>query len=123
MKIAITGFRDRLLMIGIALLLCVFLVGSFFFADEYHINENWLLFAWVSFMAIAIFARAFRGHLRRPRMVPFLTVLTVVHGIVCFALINWQVPILYWLPIFIVEFSLGAWAAYRFFGVIPSGDI
>jgi len=120
---AITRVRDRLLMIGIALLVCVFGVGSFFFADEYHINDNWLLFAWVSFLAIAIFARAFRAHLKQPFMMPFLAGLTVVHGLICLGLIKWKVPLLYWLPVLIVEFSLSAWAAYRFFGVIPSGDI
>ena len=31
----------------------------------------------------------------------------------------WGVPFVSWFPIFIVELSVGAWAAYRFFGVIP----
>lgn len=117
------GVRDRLLMIGIALLLCLFGVGSFFLADEYHINDRWLFFAWGSFLVIPVFARAFRGHLKQPFMVPFLGGLTIVHGLVCIGLIKWQVPLVYWFPVFIVEASIGAWAAYRFFGIIPSGDI
>lgn len=123
MKIAITGVRDRLLMIGIALLVCVLGVGSFFFADEYHVNDNWLFVAWMSFVGIAMFARAFRAHLKKPFMMPFLAVLTLVHALVCIGLIIWKVSLLYWFPVFIVEASLGAWAAYRLFGVIPSGDI
>lgn len=117
------GVRDRLLMIGAALLLCVLGVGSFSFAGEYHINDTWLFFAWGSFLIIPVFGRAFRGHLKRPSMVPFLGGLTIVHGLVCIGLIKWQIPLVYWIPVFIVEASIGAWAAYHFFGIIPSGDI
>jgi len=123
MKIAITGVRDGLLVVGLALLLCFLGVGSFFLADEYHISEVWVAFAWGSFLAVPAFLRAFRGHLRQPFIVPFLAGLAVVHGLVFMSLIKWRVPFLYWFPIFIVELSVGAWAAYRFFGVIPSGDI
>jgi hypothetical protein len=120
---ATAGFRDRLLMIGIAVLVCLFGVGSFYFADEHHVNDSLLFFAWASFLAIAVFARAFRKYLKRRFMIPFLGGLTIVHGLVCMGLIEWRVPLVYWFPVFIVELSIGAWAAYRFFGVIPSGDI
>ena len=123
MKIAIAGVRDGLAVLGLALLLCFLGVSSFFFADEYHINDRWLFFAWGSFLIIPVFARAFRGHFKRPFMVPFLGGLTIVHGLVCIGLIKWQVPFVYWFPVFIVELSLGARAAYRVFGIIPSGDI
>jgi hypothetical protein len=120
---AITGVRDGLLVIALAALLCLLGVGSFYFADQYHIKEVWLFFAWGSFATIPAFLRAFRGHLKRPFVMPFLAVLAIVHGLVCISLIKWRVPFIYWFPIFIVELSVGAWAAYRFFRIIPSGDI
>ena len=83
----------------------------------------WVFFAWGSFATMPAFLRAFRGHLKRPFMTLFLAGLAIVHGLVFMSLIKWRVPIVYWFPIFIVELSVGAWAAYRFFGVIPSGDI
>ena len=123
MRIAITGVRDGLIVIGLAVFLCLFLLGAFAVADTYHINVLWVCFAWSSVLAVPAFLRAFRGHLKRPHMIPFLTILVLVHGIVFVSLIKWQVPAVYWFPIFIVELSLGAWASYRFFGIIPSGDI
>ena len=123
MRVAITGVRDGLIAISLALLLCLFLVGAFIVADMYHINVLWVCFAWSSVLAIPAFLRAFRGHLKRPFMIPFLAGLTIIHSIVFVSLIKWQVPVVYWLPIFMAELSLGAWASYRFFQIIPSGDI
>ena len=122
MRIAITGVRDGLAVIGWGLLLCFLGVGSFYYANEYHIDELWAFFAWSSVLAIPAFLRAFRGHLKRPFMIRFLAVLVIVHGIVCVSVMKWHIPLVYWWPIFIVELSLGAWASYRFFGIIPSGD-
>jgi hypothetical protein len=42
MKIAITGVRDGVLVLGLALLLCFLGVSSFSLADEHHINELWV---------------------------------------------------------------------------------
>lgn len=120
---AITGVRDGLLVIGLALLLCLIGIGSFYFADQYHVNGLWVFFAWSSFAMIPLFLRAFRGHLKRPFLSPFLAGLAIAHGLLSISLIKWQVPVAYWFPIFIVELSAGAWAAYRFFEIIPSGDI
>lgn len=123
MRIAITGVRDGLMVIALALLLCLFLLGAFVIADQYHINVLWVCVAWSSILAIPAFMRAFRGHLKRPFLIQFLAILVIVHAIVCLSLIKWHVPLVDWIPIFIVELSLGAWASYRFFGIIPSGDI
>jgi hypothetical protein len=123
MKIAITGIRDGLLVLGLALLLCVFLVGAFTVADKYHINVLWVAFAWASFLMIPALLRAFRGHLKQRFIIPFLAVLVIVHGLVFAGLITGQVSLVYWFPTFVVELSRGAWAAYRLFGIIPSGDI
>lgn len=123
MRTPIRRVRDRLLLIGSALLVCVLGVGSFYFAGEYHINSLWVFFAVSSIGVIPALLRAFRGHLRRPFVIPFLTVLAIVHGLVFVCLMKWQMSVVYWFPIFIVELSAGAWAAYRFFGIIPSGDI
>jgi hypothetical protein len=103
--------------------MCLGIVGTFAIADAYHINTLWAFFALNSFGMIPAFLRAFRGHLNRPFMFPFLALLAVIHGLVFMGLIKWQVSVVYWFPIFIVELSLGAWAAYRFYGIIPSGDI
>jgi len=78
MRIAITGVRDGLIMIGLALLLCLFLLGAFIVADKYHINVLWVCFAWSSVLAIPAFLRAVRGHLKRPIMIPFLVGLNLV---------------------------------------------
>jgi hypothetical protein len=123
MRIAITGVRDGLLVVGLALVLCFLGVSSFSLADEYHINKLWVAFAWSSFLMIPFFLRAFRGHLKRRFIFPFLALLAIIHGLVFAGLMKWQVSLVYWFPIFAVELSLGAWAAYRFFGIIPSGDV
>ena len=121
--IAITRVRDGLLVIGLALPLCFIGVGSFYFADQHHINGLWVFFAWGSFAMVPAFLRAFRGHLKRPLLIPFLGGLAIVHGLIFICLIKWSIPLVYWFPIFIAELSAGAWASYRFFGIIPSGDI
>lgn len=123
MKIAITGIRDGLVLIGWALLVCLLIVGTFALADEYHIKTVWAFFALNSFAMIPLFLRAFRGHLKRPFMIPFLVGLAIVHGLVFIGLLKYRIPFIYWFPVFIVELSIGAWASYRFFRVIPSGDI
>jgi preprotein translocase subunit SecY len=119
----ITGVRDGLLVLGLGLLVCFLGVSSFVLAQDYHISEIWLSFAWGSFGAVPAFLRAFRGHLNRPFMLPFLAVLAIIHGVIFMGLMKWRVPLLYWSPTFAVELSLGAWAAYRFYGIIPRGDI
>jgi hypothetical protein len=119
----ITGVRDGLLLLSLALLLCLVLVGTIALADAYHISRIWAAFALNSFGMIPLFLRAFRGHLNRPSMTPFLGVLAAIHGSVFVGVLKWRIPVLYWFPIFGVELSLGAWAAYRFYGVIPRGDI
>jgi hypothetical protein len=123
MRVAITGVREGLLVIGVALLVCLLGVGSFYFAGEYHINTLWVFFGLATFGMIPLLLRAFRGHLRRRGLIPFFAALAIVNGLVFVALIKWHVPFVYWFPIFIVELSLGAWAAHRLFGIIPSGDI
>ena len=123
MRMVITGVRDGLLVLGLALLLCLFGFASFYFADEYHVDKVWAFFGWNSVLMIPAFLRAFRGHLKRPFLIPFLGGLGVAHGLVVISLMKWAVSYVYWIPIFLVELSIGAWAAYRFFGIIPSGDI
>jgi len=119
----ITGVREGLSVIGLALLLCLVGVSSFYLADQYHISALWVFFAWGSFAMIPAFLRAFRAHLKRPFLIPFLVGLAVVHGLIFIGLIKWRISPVYWFLIFIVELSAGAWAAYRLFGIIPSGDI
>src|SRR5690349_21487118 len=121
MKMRITGVRDGLLVLGLALVLVVLGLIAFNLADKHHVNERLQFVAWCSIVIVAVFLRAFRGHLKRPFMIPFLIVLTIIHGIVCVSLVKWEVPGVYWIPIFIVEISLGAWASYRIFGITPSG--
>src|SRR5258708_13244120 len=97
-------------MMGVAVLVFLFGVGSFYFAGEYHVNDSWLFFAWASFLAIAVFARAFRKYLKRRFMIPFLGGLTIVHGVVCIGLIKWRAPPVYSFPPFFFVLSLFALA-------------
>ncbi|HXR33501.1 MAG TPA: hypothetical protein VN830_07330 [Verrucomicrobiae bacterium] len=122
MKIRITGIRDGLLVVGLAILLCLFGVSSFELADKYHVNEVWVFFAWNSILAIPLFVRGFRGHLKRASLIAFLAGLAVAHGLIMVSLMTW-VPLVYWFPLIAVELFAGAWAAYRLFGVLPSGNI
>ena len=123
MKIVITGVRDGLHLLGWAFLVCALIVCTIALADAYHIDRLWAAFGLNSFAMIPLFLRAFRGQLNRPLMMPFLGVLAVVHGIIFMGLMKWRVSVVYWFPIFAVELSLGAWAAYRFYGISPRGDI
>ena len=123
MRMEITGVRDGLLELGLAVLLCFLGGSSFALADEYHINHLWLAYGWGSFAMIPAFLRAFRGHLNRPFMILFLTLLAVIHGLVFMGVMKWRVPAAYWFPILGVELFLGACAAYRLYGIIPRGDI
>jgi len=122
MKIRITGIRDGLLVVALAIFMSLSLLAAFWLADEYHVKYVWVCFAWNSILMIPAFVRGFRGHLKRPSFIAFLAGLAVAHGLIMVSLISW-VPLLYWFPLIAVELTAGAWAAYRFFGVVPSGDI
>ncbi len=111
-----------MLVVALALLLCVFGVSAFSLADKYHINEVWVFFAWNSILAIPLFVRGFRGHFKRSSFMVFLAGLAVAHGLIVVSVMRW-VPLVYWVPLFALELYAGAWAAYRFFGVVPSGNI
>ena len=123
MQVVSGGLRDRLLLIGLAVLVSVLGVGLFLLADSHHVDRLWVYFVVCTLGMIPAFLRAFRGHLKKPLVLPFLAAQAVVHGLVFTGLIKWQVSVVYWFPIFIVEFSVGAWAAHRFFGIVPSGDV
>jgi len=118
----ITGIRDGLAVVGLALLLCFVLLTAFWIADEYHVDQLWVAFAWSSLLMIPFFLRAFRAHLERPRLIPFLAGMAIIHGLVFVGLIKFEVPATYWLPIFVLEGYIGALAASRLFGVAPSAD-
>jgi hypothetical protein len=119
------GCRDKALLAGTALSLCVIVGGAFLLGEIYHINPGWIFLAWNSIFLLAVVGGDFRGQFRRPRFVAFFALWMVVHGIVMVILTGW-VPILYWAPAIFVDLMAGYFAANILFGVMPkrnpSGD-
>ena len=118
LKTLTSRFRDKVLLIGLALLVCIVLVSMLWLADEHHVNTVWVLLAWNSIGLVAVVGWGFRRHWRRPAFIAFFLVWLVVHAAVVTALMGW-VPMLYWLPIIGVEFFIGYTAAYVLFGLPP----
>jgi hypothetical protein len=112
------NFWDQMLVLGVAVLVCVLGVASFWLADVYHMNEVWIFFALNSILLIPLFAKRFRGHWKRPAFLLFFAGWMAVHGLIILGLMRW-VPFLYW-PIFIL---LELMAAFQFaswlFGISP----
>jgi hypothetical protein len=88
MRIAITGVRDGLLVIGLALLVIFLLFAAFELADRYHIKLLWVYFVLNSILIIPLFVRGFRGNLGRSYFILFLAGLAIAHGLVVISLMN-----------------------------------
>jgi len=110
------GFRDRVLLVSSAILVCVIGVGAFWIADDYHANKLWVFFGLNAIGFIVVVGRKFPNHWQTPSFILFFMAWLVVHGIVAVTLAA-SLPILYWLPIFGVELFIGFFAAYLLFGV------
>jgi hypothetical protein len=117
--LSMSGAKDTLLLIVSAALICVFGVGSFLLADDYHVDSIWVFFAWSSILMVPLFIRDFRDHLSRTSFVVFLVMWTLLHGITVICLMRW-VPLLYWLPLLLLELVIGYSVSYWVFGVQPA---
>jgi hypothetical protein len=103
---------DLTLLVGGALLVCVVLVGSFLLAQQYHLDARWVFVGINSLGLIPIVGRRFKDGMPGRIYVPFITVWMILHGVLATFLIL-KVRVVYWLPIFAVEFALGFWIATR----------
>jgi hypothetical protein len=115
-------WRDRMLLFGAALLVCVVEGAAFWYADVYHVNPAWVFFGLNSLAMIPLFIRNFRGQLKRASFLAFLAGWAIAHGLLVLALMLW-VPLLYWIPILGVEMFAGYIAARLLFGVVASAKI
>lgn len=108
--------RDKALLLGAALLVCLIGGAAFLLGEIYHVNPAWIFFAWNSIFMIPMLAREFRGYWKKPAFIIFFLVWMAVHGFVVVSLMRW-VSLVYW-PIFILlELSAGFVTAHWLFGV------
>lgn len=112
------GCRDKVLLVGAALLVCVVGVGAFWLADLYHVSAVWIFVAWNSIALVPLFIRDFRTHLRKPSFVAFLFAWTLIHGLLVVALMRWM-SMLAMLPILAAELTVGFVLADYMFGIRP----
>jgi len=110
------GLRDRFLLVGAALLVCLTTGGSFFLGEVYHLNPAWLFFAWNSILLIPILGRRFRSQFKRPSFIFFFFAWMCVHGAVIVGLLRW-VPLGVWPLAVLAEFAAGFIAAHLLFGI------
>ena len=113
---------DKALLIGAALLLSLIGCGAFLLGEIYHVNPAWIFFALGSVGIVPLFARNFRGQFKRPAFVLFLAGWVVVHGLIVASLTHW-VSLMFWLPVFGLEFLIGYLAMFWLFGAVPSDKI
>jgi hypothetical protein len=87
-------FRDRILLFGVALSVC--LIGGGVLAFEiYHINQAWFFFAWSSIFLLPLVGKEFRSYFRQPAFVAFFAVWMTVHGATVVAMIAWASVVLW----------------------------
>jgi hypothetical protein len=113
-------FRDKLILVGSAIAVCVIGVSAFLFADNYRVNPVWLFFALNSLGFMAVVGRKFRSYSKTLPFISFFAVWLVVHAAVMIALTGW-LPLAFWLPLIGLELFAGYLAAYHFFGPPPAG--
>jgi hypothetical protein len=121
-KTPTVGFLDKVLLVGLAVLICVIGVAAFVLGETCHVNPSWQFFAWGSIGVVPLFVRNFRGQSKRPGFVLFLAAWVLVHGLIVASLIHW-VSLVFWLPVFGLEFIVGYLAMFWLFGAVPSDKI
>jgi hypothetical protein len=117
-KVSAGGCRDKILLLGAALAVCVGGVASFLFAEHYRVNPAWVFFAWNSIFLVPLVWDDFRSLLKKPSFLIFLFGWMVLHGLTIVGLMRW-VDAVYWIPILGVELFIGYFAAYSLFDVPP----
>jgi hypothetical protein len=113
-----SGFRDSLLLVASALIVCILGVGAFWIAGDSHTGPIWVFFGLNAIGFTVVVGRKFPNRWTTPSFVVFFLVWLLLHGIVA-TMLAASVPIIYWLPIFGVELFVGFLAAYLLFGVLP----
>ena len=101
-----SGWKDSLLLISVAILVCVGGVGSFLMADSFKVNDKWIVIGLNSIGFIAIIWGRFKTFSPRPSVVFFFMAWLVIHGFLAF-LLSLYLPFLYWIPIYMLEFAIG----------------
>lgn len=98
--------RDRLALVGAALLVCVVGVGMFLVASFYRIDTKWVVIALNSVGFIAIVWNRFKSFSLTPSVGLFFMIWLVMHGFFAFYLSS-RISILYWVPIYVLEYAVG----------------
>jgi len=114
-------FKDKVLLVGSALVVCVVGGGAFWIAEDYHVKPAWVFFAWNSILMAPLFLRDFRTHLRKPFFVIYLAAWAAVHGLLIVGLMRW-VPLGYWLICILIEGTIGLVLADYLFGIRPTTE-
>jgi len=120
-KNAANGCLDRVLLVGAALLVCAIGVGSFWIADEYHVNPAWVFVAGNSILLVPIFVRDFRTQLKKPSFVAYLVAWAVIHGLFVATLMRWF-SIAAMIPFLAIELTSGYFVADYFFDIRPEKE-
>ena len=107
--------RDRIVLIGAALSVCVLGGGAVLAAEIYHVNMAWFFFAWSAIFLIPMLGKEFRGYFKRPAFVLFFVAWMCIHGAVVVGMIAWAQAAL-WPLILLLEFAAGFLAAHYLFG-------
>jgi hypothetical protein len=111
-----------MLIVVVAILVCVFVVSAFWFANTHKVDPVWIFLAWNSILMVPLFVKNFGRQVKRPAFVGFLALWMFAHGVIVVSLMRW-VPYAYWIPVFILELYAGYLASYWLFGVLPSSKL
>lgn len=109
------GCRDRLLLVGAALLVCVVGGAAFLLSEIYKFNPVWIFFALNSIGLFPMLRNEFRGYFARPAFIAFFAVWMCLHGLTVVGLMKW-VPLFLWPLVLIFELAIGFVAAHYIFG-------
>jgi hypothetical protein len=107
-------FKDKFLLVGTALLVCVIGVGSLQFANAYKIDQKWILFAFFMIGFVPIVWRRYKSYTPGIPVTSFFAIWMVLHGVLS-TMVAISVPLIYWLPIYAVEFGIGFFIAATLF--------
>jgi hypothetical protein len=107
-------FRDRILLVGAALSVCLIGGGVVLALEIYHIDQAWFFFAWSSIFLLPLVGKEFRSYFRQPAFVAFFAVWMAVHGATVVGMIRW-VPAPIWPLVLLLELAAGFIAAQWLF--------
>lgn len=107
--------RDKMLLIGVALAVCLVSVGAGILCEILRINLGWFIFAWGAIFLFPLIGKEFRDYFKRPPFVVFFIVWMCAHGATVAAMIAW-LSVLFWPVVLVLELGLGFTLAHRIFG-------